>query len=174
MTTTPAHDRPVSKKRRALSLMELLLSLVILTLISTAVTGLVIGTMKSNAYIQSQATAISEVDLALTRIVYNLRTADAIPTWGTVGGFSTLSIVKTGVGTVTYHVNANGDLVESDPRYNVGGNPNVLIHGLGASGFLCNPTPPSASQTTTIVAVDLVMPAQQIVERHVKVSVRGF
>jgi hypothetical protein len=152
----------------------MILALMIFTIISVAVSGLVFATLKSNTFLQTQAAAVSQVDFSLSRIVYNIRTAAAAPTWTTINTFPTLSIAKSGVGTITYYVDANGNLVESDPRYNVGTTPNILVKNLKSAGFSCSVTGPSATQTNTLVLVNLVMSAGQTVERHMTVASRGF
>ncbi len=160
--------------RRGMTLLELTLAMLLFSLISTAVCSLIFATLKTNTFLLTQAGAISQVDLALSRMAYNIRTAGAAPTYGTVNGFPTLSITKSGVGTITYYVDANTNLVESDPRYNVGSTPNILVKGLGSSGFSCTVTAPSSTQNNTVVVINLVMNAGQIVERHMTVAARGF
>jgi hypothetical protein len=171
MTTHRRRSQPAA---RGLSLLEMILALTIFTIISIAVSGLIFATIKSSTFLQTQSAAVSQVDFSLSRIVYNIRTAAAAPAWSTVNTFPTLSITKSGVGTITYHVDAGGNLVESDPRYNVGATPNILIQKLSASGFSCSITPPSATQTNTLVLINLVMNAAQPVERHMTVASRGF
>jgi prepilin-type N-terminal cleavage/methylation domain-containing protein len=168
------HKCCAASNRRAFTLVEVITSLVIISFLSTAVGTLVFGTMNSNRFFQAQVSAESELDAAQRRIVYNLRTAGAAPTWSTVSSKLTLSIAKTGVGTILYYVDSNNNLVESDPRYNTGSTPNTLVHGIATNGFVCTVTSPSSTQVYTSVAVNITLATARPIERHMTIVVRGF
>lgn len=171
---TPAAPRPRAAVPRAVTLVELLVALVVVAILSTAITTLVFGAMNDNRYLQNNAVAQSELELAMRRITNNIREGQT----GTVAvGPSALSMVTqpdsadgypSGV-TVSYAVQnsttvtGQKDLTETDQRYGT----NVLVH---------NVTTFSAAQVSGIsnlFQIDIVVGTAPQTERHFKVFARN-
>ena len=120
-----------------MTLVELIVGLSAVATVSVAVTALLQGAARTSLFINSQNDAISQVETAYRRIAHNLRAASALTAPANTTPTSTLTLVTqpdpangNATYTVTYTL-SNGNLTESDPRYNTAGNtPNVLLQNV--------------------------------------------
>lgn len=132
---------PLTRRRGGYSLVEVLTSLVILSLLMTAGYSLLTGTLNADRYLRSANTTESEVELAIRRITNNLRTAapyaSMVPAPGAaVNTTSNVLTTKTQPDpansnqqyVVSYRVQ-NNQLIENDSRYGI---------GTAADNVLCN------------------------------------
>jgi prepilin-type N-terminal cleavage/methylation domain-containing protein len=127
------------------TLVEMIIALVVMTYISTAVAILLFGADNANRYVTNQSTAMWESDLGWHRIYSNGMAAIPAASGGMTptvtsdaNGQSRLTMIVPDVAnattrTVVYYctgASAPYTLVESDPRYNVSGSPNALMHNV--------------------------------------------
>jgi type II secretory pathway pseudopilin PulG len=132
-----------------LTLVEMVVALLVLTLISGAIFKLLLGAANTQRYTQSQSTALWETDFAWHRMTANgmaavpSASAGMTPTVSTdSNGQSRLTFIVPDVAnsttrTLIYYCTGSAapyTLVESDPRYNASGVPNAIVHNV--SGFL--------------------------------------
>jgi prepilin-type N-terminal cleavage/methylation domain-containing protein len=118
------------KSRRAMTLVELLIALTIMAIMFTAVAALIYGTMNTDRFMRTQSQAISEVELATRRIMYNLRSCSIITTPTDTNATNTITILTQPdptngnlAYTVTYAL-AGNNITETDTRYGT----NTLVH----------------------------------------------
>src|SRR4051812_41687236 len=80
--------------RRAVTLVELVLALTIVSLVSSAVAMMLAGAGKTHQYVNTETEAMSQVENAYRRILHNVRTASALttPNDGTLHSPGTLTI----------------------------------------------------------------------------------
>jgi type II secretory pathway component PulJ len=123
----------------AFTLVELLLALVIVTLVSTAVTTMLNGAAMTSSFVLSETSATYQAETAYRRIMHNLRAASAISAPADTTAAGTLTLVTqpdSGNGNATYTVTytlSGTNLTESDSRYNGAGNaPNVIATNVTA------------------------------------------
>jgi prepilin-type N-terminal cleavage/methylation domain-containing protein len=162
------------RPRRAFTLIELLLAITIMAIVSTAVVTLLFGASNTDHFLFACNTAQSETDLAMHRIVNNIRTAQS----GSVGlgtnTFSTLSPTDAVDGypsgsIVSYTLVADPSnagqniLQENDQRYGT----NTLVHNVTTFGVS------TVSGVTGLYQVDLVVGSPSNNERHVRVYARN-
>jgi prepilin-type N-terminal cleavage/methylation domain-containing protein len=152
VTTNP------TARRRAFSLLELLLALAIIAVTSTAITAMLAAAAKTSSLVTAQGTAQWELDAAMRRITQQVRmSAKGSLTVGTdSSGNPTFSLVtQPDANAFTYLVgyalttdpNGTRQFVETDPRYGT----NVLVHDLQAyDARLKNPTGPAILVVTLI------------------------
>jgi prepilin-type N-terminal cleavage/methylation domain-containing protein len=119
-------------RKSAFTLVELLLALVIMAVLSVAVTTLLMGAARTDLYVSQESRAVSEAENALRRIIYNLRTASAVssPATGVTASALTLATQPDSANgnqpyPVTYALSGT-DLTESDSRYNNGATANTI------------------------------------------------
>jgi len=147
--------RPLLKSQSGFTLVELLVSLVIIAILSVAVSTMLVGAAKTNLFVLNETDAVSQAENALRRIMHNLRTASAISAPATMTSSSTLTLVTqtdpaTGNPyTITYTLTGT-TLTESDPRYNTsGGSPNTIASNVSAFSVTRNSL--SSPQTVTVM-----------------------
>jgi prepilin-type N-terminal cleavage/methylation domain-containing protein len=116
--------------RTAVTLVELLVSLTIVAILSSAVAVMLAGASQTNSYVNNETDAMSAVENANRRILHNVRTASVITT--PANGILTQSIIlKTQndpannnlPAKVTYAIDSYGNLVETDDRFGT----NILV-----------------------------------------------
>lgn len=160
---------------RGFTMVELLMALMILALITTAVTTMTFGAMNTDRFLRSTNTAQAEAELAMRRIAFNLRTAQtgSITISGTT--LTTLSQPDSANNapngaTVVYSLRTNPtnanqkQLMENDARF---GGLNVLANNV--STFTITPV----SGIANLYRVDLIIASSPIVERHFNISCRN-
>jgi prepilin-type N-terminal cleavage/methylation domain-containing protein len=160
--------------RRAFTLIELILAMSILAIVGTAVVGLLFGASNTDRFLRSCSTAQSETDLALRRIINNIRTAQS---GSIVVGTSTLSTLSApdpadnypSGATVSYALatdpanSSQNVLQETDQRYGT----NTLVHNVTTFSVT------AVSGVSSLYQVDLVVGSPSQEERHVKVYARN-
>jgi hypothetical protein len=164
---------------RGLTLLELVLALASCAILFTAVGAMVFATVREDRYLQACHAGSAEVELAMRRIAYNIRTAQP---GSIVLGANTLTTVTAADSTNGYPSGATviyslandtsnaGQkvLIENDPRY---GATNVLAHNVSTFSFTNNIT--NFSGVTDLYQIDLVLLGPPIVERHFQVYGRN-
>jgi len=166
--------RNKSRTRRAFTLVELIVSLVIMAILSVAVCAMTFGAMNVDRFSRSTSSAQSEIELAMRRIANNLRTAQTGSI--TVGTNTCSSLTQADStnsypngATVTYTLaadpNATGQqmLVETDQRFGT----NTLLHNVTTF------TVAAVSGIGGLYQVDLVVGSSMVEERHFKVFTRN-
>jgi len=115
-------------KRRGMSLIELLIALSIVAVLSIAITALLQAGARTSAYLRDTGEAQNEVELAVRRIVHNVRNCASltVPS-GTSAGttFSVVTQADPANNMATYNItytlatlpNGTRELQETDPRY---------------------------------------------------------
>lgn len=119
-----------------MTLVELLVALTIVAVLSTAVSALLSGAGKINQFVNSESTALTQVETAFRRITHNVRTASALTAPANTTTTNTLTVSTQvdasynggSVATVTYKISTAGDLVEVDNR--LGSTEFVLVTGV--------------------------------------------
>jgi prepilin-type N-terminal cleavage/methylation domain-containing protein len=170
---------------RGFTLVELMIALAVMAVISTAVATLLVGADNSNRYTTNQSTAIWETDFGWHRIYANGMAAVPAASGGMTptvttdaNGQSRLTIIVPDVAnattrTVVYYctgVGAPFTLVESDPRYNVGGVPSTLVHNVTTFAVTLDATTTEKIWTTLNVTPVNGWPVQ----RHFCTQCRNF
>jgi len=167
------HRRILTPVARAVTLVELLISVLVLAIVSTAITTLLFGAMNDNRYLESTGTAQSELELAMRRITNNIREAQ---TGAVVLGTSTLAMTTQpdsadgypAGATVSYalqnsSVTGQKDLAETDQRYGT----NVLVHNVTTF------TVAAVSGIPDLYQIDMIVGTSPKEERHFKVYARN-
>jgi len=181
MRMTAYCRRPI----RGMTLVELTLSLTILSIISTSVVYMLAAACNLNSYAQNESSAVWEIDFSWHRISANGLAAipsgsgGMTPTVTTdANGQSRLTFIvpdqaNSTTRTVKYYCTGSAapyTLVEDDPRYDVAGTPSTIAHNvqLFAAGI--------DASTTMKITCDLRInpPAAVAVERHFVVNCRDF
>jgi prepilin-type N-terminal cleavage/methylation domain-containing protein len=169
--------KSMRKIRRGLTLMETVLSLVVFSVLSLAGFTVLSGALNTDRYLRSANTTESEIELATRRITNNLRTAAAMSTPTTTAAGNTLSITtqpdsgnSNAQYTVSYSINSNNQLVETDSRYGAGaaGN-NVLLNNVSTFSVQLQST-----SSPKIIQVTLTTSAPQAISRSFKVYCRNL
>ena len=120
-----------------MTLVELLVALVVMSIISVGVTTMLTGASKTSLYVTNGTDSLSQVEIAYRRIMHNLQACSAInaPTTTTAG--STLTVVtqpdagnSNQTYTVTYTLTGT-NLTETDSRYSPA-TANTLVSGVTA------------------------------------------
>lgn len=130
-------SRPCFVPRRAMTLVELILALIVISFISTAAFSIVLAGANINRYTKSQDAALWDADFAWHRLLSNGQAALAspLPTVATDANgqsrftFTVPDVANSTTRSIVYYctgASAPFTLVESDPRYNVGGNPTTI------------------------------------------------
>jgi prepilin-type N-terminal cleavage/methylation domain-containing protein len=146
--------RRIRTNLRAFTLVELLTALVIMSMLSLAVVTILMGAARTNMHVTGETGAIAQAENAARRIMHNLRTASSLSDPAAVATTHSLTLTTqpdSGNGNATYTVTyalSGRNLTESDPRYNVGGAPNVIATNVSAFDVTRNAT--SAPQSVTI------------------------
>lgn len=146
---------------KAFTLVELLVALVVISIISVAVTAMLSGASKTSLYVNTSTDTVSQMETAYRRILHNLRTCSAITTPTTTTAASTLTLVTqpdAGNGNATYTVTyalTNGNLTENDSRYT---SANTLVTGVTAFTVtrLSLTSPQSVQVTITAGSAEVV------------------
>ena len=163
----------MKRRRFAFTLLELILSLVVLAIIS-AVCALTTGSMNVDRYMRACTDGQSEVEFAMRRIAGNLREAQSGSITFTATTLNTLTQSDPGHGypngaTVSYSLLPDPSnlfqhiLVENDQRYGT----NTLVHNV--TTFNVAQVPGFSS----LYQMDIVAGAPNISERHIKALARN-
>ena len=167
------HLANIVRSRRAFTLVELLVALVVISIMSVAVFGMLAGAAKTSLYVTSGTDTVSQVETAYRRILHNLRACSSISAPLTQQTAAATLTLKTQPDVsnsntmydVSYTV-SSGSLMETDSRYP---SANALVAGVTAftvtRNTLTKPqtvtvtitagTSPSISRTVTIYCRDL-------------------
>jgi prepilin-type N-terminal cleavage/methylation domain-containing protein len=172
--------RPLPRRRRAFTLVELITSLLILSMLGAAVCGLVIAATNTDRYLRLQTDTESKIELAAHRLAANERAAMSTtpPSVTTLAnGQSSLTLTVPDVAnsttrTVTYYctgASAPYTLVEVDPRYNAGA-PSLLVPNVTSFSVTI------ATSPTTLISNDVRSSVANLpqVRRHFQVQARDF
>ncbi len=167
-------------RRGGMTMVELMVSLMILSIVSTAAVYLMTGSMNAYRYVRTSANTTSAVELAIRRIIHNVRTASALTTPTTGTATSTLTTVTqpdTSNGNATYTVTytlTGGNLTENDTRYGT----NTLVSNVTAfTVTLVNTTTPKMVQisiTATVIDSTLQRAQAAPVTRTFNVTFRNL
>ncbi|MEI8194963.1 MAG: prepilin-type N-terminal cleavage/methylation domain-containing protein [Phycisphaerae bacterium] len=160
---------------RGMSLVELIVALLILSLISTAVCTLTFGAFNTDRFLRVRNTALAEIELAAARMTNNIREAQTGSIVVGTGTLTTMTQADTAHGfpngvTVSYSLRADpvntgmSQIIENDPRY---GATNVLANNV--STF----TVATVAGITGLYQVDIVINSKPIEERHLKIFCRN-
>jgi len=116
----PSHTAPIGAARRAFTLVELMVTLMIISLVAAASTSMMVSSANVQRYVLNNTNAVSQTELAFRRIVENIRSssqATCVPP-------SELDLVTqpntTVAGNPVYNVKymlAGSQLLEVDDRY---------------------------------------------------------
>jgi prepilin-type N-terminal cleavage/methylation domain-containing protein len=164
-----------ANRARAFTLVELLAALTIMSVLSVAIVALLIGAARTNAYVKTESDSVAHAEMALRRILHNLRTASTITQPPAAETSSTLTLAtqpdsanSNATYTVTYALQGNR-LTESDPRFNVGGTPSTIARNVSAFEVRRNST--TAPQTVTLT---ITIGTSSAVTRSVTVYCRNL
>jgi type II secretory pathway pseudopilin PulG len=178
MKTIPR--RPLPRRRRAFTFVELMTSLLILSMLGAAVCGLVIAATNTDRYLRLQTDTESKIELTTHRLAANERaalstTAPAVSTLA--NGQSSLTLTVPDVAnattrTIKYYctgASAPYTLVEVDPRYNAGA-PSTLVPNVTSFAVTI------ATSPTTLFSNDIRCAVANLpqVRRHFQVQGRDF
>ena len=114
-----------TRRPRGLTLVELLVALVIIALVATATSTLLVAAGDTERDVRARTGAQSEVEFAVARITYNLRTAASVDDPAAAGVTqttlaSTTQADASGQRARVYYRLYAGTLQEWDSRYNAG------------------------------------------------------
>ncbi len=130
--------------RGGLTLIELMLSLVIVTVLSAAVMALLTAGSEGTRYVTSAGNTVSQVDQACRRMAFNLRMASTLDSPSGTTATNTFTVhtqqdAANGSATyqVIYAVDGNNNLTEADDRFGT----NTLVQNVTSFSI--------ARQTTT-------------------------
>lgn len=170
-------------KTRGVTLVELLVSLSVLAIISTAVTALLAGAGQTHQYLHKETDALAQVENAYRRILHNVRCAQSLTAPTTAGVTPTplstpqFSIVTqpdpsygTPAGqpaTVRYYLE-NGNLVENDPRFNPA--TNILVSDVRTFTVMLEP---DTASTPNIIIITLESNTHPVIKRQVRIACRN-
>ncbi len=143
-------------KRRGMTMVELLTSLVIVSVLSLAVFALLGAALNTDRYMRTSTNTTTSVELAIRRMLHNVRTASSLTTPTTGTATSTLTTVtqpdpnnSNATYTVTYTL-SGGNLTENDTRYGT----NTLLSNVTAFNVtLVNTATPKMVQITLTATV---------------------
>jgi prepilin-type N-terminal cleavage/methylation domain-containing protein len=161
--------------RSGFTLVEMLTALAIMSVLSVAVTSILMGAARTDLYVNQESAAVQEAENAFRRIMHNLRTASAITAPTTVGSSNTLTVVTqpdSANGNATYSVTyalSGGTLTESDSRYNVGATPSTLARNVSAFQVTRN-----AIVSPQTVTVTIIIGSKPTVSRSVTIHCRNL
>jgi len=167
------------KHSRGVTLVELLVAISILAIVSTAVATLLNGAGHTHQYVNKETDAMAQIENAYRRIMHNLRTAKTLtaPTVTTATNTFTITTqVDPSYGnasaTVTYSLNASGDLVEDDPRYNPAvSTPNVILRNVR---LFTVKRETAVGTSPTQVTIMIQTNTDPVITRTVKINCRNF
>ena len=117
---------PVRTAARAFTLVELMVTLMIISLVATASTSMLVSSANIQRYVLNNTNAVSQTELAFRRIVENIRSSSQA-TWVPPAELDLVTQPNTAVaGNPVYNVKyslAGNQLLEVDDRYGF----NVLV-----------------------------------------------
>jgi type II secretory pathway pseudopilin PulG len=163
-----------SRNRGAFTLVELMLALLVTLILSVGVCTLTAGALRTDKNVRAIVLGQNEVDLAMRRIVNNIKEAQTGSIVVGTGTLSTLTQPDSADGyssgaTVSYALAADAsnagqnDLVETDQRYGS----NVLVHNVTTFSVA------AVSGYTSLYQVDIVSGTTPVSERHEQVYGRN-
>lgn len=159
-----------ARRRRGLTLIELMASLIILTLVATAGFSLLAATGQTQRYVVQNTSAVSQVELAFRRILENLRSASQ----GSIPIATELDLVSqpdtSKAGNPVYNIKyclIGTQLAEIDDRYGT----NILADNVTAfTPTVIQSTKPSLYQIT----LTLTTPEGDTITRQCNITARNF
>jgi prepilin-type N-terminal cleavage/methylation domain-containing protein len=158
------------RTRRAVTLVELMISLVILAIISTAIFVMLRAGAQVSGSITGSMTSEWEVETAIARILPQVRHCTSINVpYGTTGGpdFSLVTQPDSANGNTTYNVQykfTNGQLQEIDSRYGT----SVLIRNVQSFSARTK-----NSGSPTVLILTMTVGAKPPVTRTVRITPRN-
>jgi prepilin-type N-terminal cleavage/methylation domain-containing protein len=157
-------------RTRGFTLVELMVSLTIFSLMSTAIVSLMFASYETNAYVRAESTLVTQVETALRRIIDNTRSASTLgPLFSStrLDEFTQADADHSNLKyEIQYYVNNNNELVETHDLYGT----NVLVPGVTSfSVATIQSTTPTMLQVT-LTATD----GQNTVTRTCNVTSRNF
>jgi prepilin-type N-terminal cleavage/methylation domain-containing protein len=175
------HPTPPGARRRAMTLVELLIALTVMAVISTAAFSILLAAANINRANSRQDSALWDADFAWHRLLANGQAAlvTPAPTVTTdANGQSRLTFVVPDVTnnttrTLIYYCTGSAapfTLVESDPRFNVGSAPTTIASNVQSFSVTID------NSVTEQLWVDLkIAPANAFpVRRHFCIDCRNF
>jgi type II secretory pathway pseudopilin PulG len=168
MTDAPAAF--FAHRRRGLTLVELMASLMLLTLMATAGFSLLATTSQAQRYVAQNSDAVSQTELAFRRMVENIRSASqaAISTPNQLDLVSQPDTSKAGNPVYNIHyLLAGTELLEMDDRYGT----NTLVENVtGFTPVQVQTAKPAVFQITLSVTT----PEGDTITRQCTVTSRNF
>jgi prepilin-type N-terminal cleavage/methylation domain-containing protein len=172
-------------KRRGLTLLELMLSLTILTMLGAAAAGLLFASLNVNRFNTDESAAVWDADFAWHRIAANAMAAIPAASGGMTPTVTTDSngqarltfivpdLANSTTRTIKYYctgTSAPFTLVEDDSRYNNGGVPNPIACNVQSFAVTLD------SSVSMDIWVDLKLTPKTgwTVRRHFCVNARDF
>ena len=145
------------RRKTGFTLLEVILALVIITLLSTAVTALITGAANASRYVTTTGDAVWQLDNAARRMTYNLSMASVLdsPTNTTLTNTFTIHTQPdAGNSNTTYQVSyalSGTNLQETDPRYGT----NTIAQNVTTFSVTRVTTTAPSTLTLTITAGDV-------------------
>jgi prepilin-type N-terminal cleavage/methylation domain-containing protein len=168
MNTRRPH--PCAPRRRGLTLVELMVTLMIISLVATAATSLMTSSANAQRYVLANTNAVSQTELAFRRVIENIRSSSQAvcvsPTEVDLVTQPDTSKAGNPVYNISY-VLVGGQLMESDDRYGT----NVLVANVsGFNAAVVQNTKPTAFLIQLVVAP----PNSEPITRTAYVTSRNF
>lgn len=158
-------------RRRGFTLVELMISLIIFALVASAAGSLLYSTLNTNTYVSSATGAASQVDLAMDRMIENLRSAS----WAQAYSPNQLYLKTENdpnnnnqPDTLEYSLNSSAQLTETNTLY--GSTPLVLASNVQTFSVTLLKTGPTLYRITLV----LKPPSSPAVTRNCDVACRNF
>jgi prepilin-type N-terminal cleavage/methylation domain-containing protein len=158
------HPTPPGARRRAMTLVELLIALTVMAVISTAAFSILLAAANINRANSRQDSALWDADFAWHRLLANgqSRLTFVVP-----------DVTNNTTRTLIYYCTGSAapfTLVESDPRFNVGGTPTTVASNVQSFSVTID------NSVTEQFWVDLkIAPANAFpVRRHFCIDCRNF
>jgi prepilin-type N-terminal cleavage/methylation domain-containing protein len=163
------HGRKISRTPRGFTLVELMVSLMIFSLMSTAIISLMFTSYDINRQVRSENDLVSQVESTLRRIVDNTRSSSTPGPYFTSTHIDLYTQADTDHSNlkynIQYYINAGGDLVEYHDLYGT----NTLVHNCTAFTVFTLHTNPTVLQVT-ITAAD----GKNTVTRTCNITARNY
>ncbi len=159
------------RRAGAFTLVELMLSLVIFALVASAAGSLMYSTLNTNNYVASATGAASQADLAMDRMIENLRSAS----WAQAPAPNQLYLKTENdpnnnnqPDTLEYSVNSGGQLTETNTLY--GSTPLALANNVQTFAVTLLQTNPTLYR----ISLAVKPPHSPVITRNCDVDCRNF
>lgn len=164
------NKRTSSPRRRGFTLVELMVSLSIFSLMSTAIASLMFAAYDTNHYVRAESNLVTGVESALRRIMDNTRSASTLgPAFSSthIDEFTQADPDHSNLKyDVQYYIDASGNLVEAHDLYGI----NILVPGCTAFSVATLHSPSPTELQVTITASD----GTNTVTRTCNITARNF